>query len=598
MITAQVILYVLLAGCALSWAYWLLAWGSLRSVLRRRPELPGSFTPRVSLLKPVKGVDAEALENFESFCLQDYPNYEVLFGLASEEDPAAGLIERLRECFPQHDIRVVISEPLGTNPKAAVLEKLASEARGEVLVISDSDIRVTPQYLRRAVAPLNDPRVGLVTCLYRGEMPRNIPARLEALYMDSTFAPSAALAWRLGTDVGCGATLAMRASDLARSGGYAAIADHLLDDYQIAARMVALGLSVQVSDYPVASVLGSMRFGEQWDREVRWSRGIRSAHPLRYPGLLVTFSTPLAIAAACFSGVWPLAWVALVVSLAVRALVAWRCALLLGQRERTYLLLLPLRDLLTVAVWCTGLLGRRVNWRGQQFLLRRDGRLEPLIQPRRPSGPLARAVRWLDGYLRVRQGIFEYSDDEECLLRVSVEPAQARFDLGDGTHVSAGDPVCVIHLWNDHMPIIPPTGPDLTWAIAFRRAMGSSFAQLAVASQHDYRLLAAKAFGADATFVSRNGNEPVAKVLAHFGFERVTPDRKPTVWGKIHQFGENFLLFALLWAFNPSGMKGKSFFRPREPIWMSRKMLLRKHGSDRRAERVSTQAAPVAQQSL
>ena len=596
--TMHVILYLLLACCAASWAYWLVAWASLHSLLRRRSERSDTFMPAVSLLKPVKGVDAEAMENFASFCAQDYPNYEVLFGLASANDPAAELIRQLQQRFPQHSIRLVISEPLGANPKVAVLDKLASEASGEVLVISDSDIRVTPEYLRRAIAPLSDSRVGLVTCLYRGEMPRNVPARLEALYMDSTFAPSAALAWRLGTDVGCGATLAMRAADLARAGGYAAIADHLLDDYQIAARIVALGLKVQVSDYPVASVLGSMRFGEQWDREVRWSRGIRAAHPLRYLGLPLTFGVPLAIAAACFSEVWKLAWVALIISLMVRAFVAWRCAVLLGQRERKYLALLPARDLLTAAVWCMGLFGRRVNWRGHRFILRRDGRLEPVTAPRRPNGPLARAVRWVDAYLRVRQGIFEYSDDEKCLLRVSVEPAAAGFDLRDGTHVSAGDLVCVIHLWNEHMLVIPPTGPDLTWAIAFRRAMGRSFAQLAVASQRDARLLAAKAFGADAVFVSRNGDQPVAKVLAHFGFESVTPDRKPTVWKKIHQFGENFLLLALLWAFNPSGMKGKSFFRPREPIWMSREMLLRKHGSDRRAERVTAHAAPVAQQSL
>jgi hypothetical protein len=109
--------------------------------------------------------------------------------------------------------------------------------------------------------------------------------------------------------------------------------------------------------------------------------------------------------------------------------------------------------------------------------------------------------------------------------------------------------------------------------------MGRSFAQLAVAAQRDPRLLGARAFGADAVFVSRNGDEPVAKVLAHFGFEWVTPDRKPTVWKKIHRFGENFLMFALLWAFNPSGMKGKSFFRPHEPIWMSREMLLQKHAT-------------------
>lgn len=575
--TSRLIFALLIAACAFSWSYWVIAWASLRSLLRRRDAGPAAFAPPASILKPVKGVDPGANENFQTFCLQDYPDYEILFGVADQRDPAVGLIERLRKQFPERRIRLVVATTKGVNPKAAVLETLAREARGQVLVISDSDIRVTPEYLRRAIAPLSDPAVGLVTCLYRGESPANLPARLEALYMDSTFAPSAALAWRLGTDVGCGATLALRAADLARAGGYAAIADHLLDDHEIAARMVSLGLKVHLSDYPVASVLGSMRFAEQWDREVRWSRGIRTSHPLRYPGLIVTFSVPLGIAAACFTPAWPLAWVALPVSLAVRAAAAWRCAVLLGQKERRYLLLLPIRDVMTLAVWCAALVGRRITWRGQKFLLCRDGRLEAVADSARPDGWLAWAVRRLDAHLRRRQGIFEFCDDPRCVLRLSVEPAEASFDLADGTRVRAGDPVGVLHIWNEQLPVISKAGPDLSWAMRMHRATGRSLAQLAAAAKVDPRLVHLKAFGGNAIFVSRNGSEQVAKMVARFGFEWIAHHRPPTLWKRIHRFFETFLLFGLQWAFNPVSLKGKGFFRPREPLWMSRSTLLDKH---------------------
>jgi len=612
---ASALLIFLIVCNAISCLYWIAAWLCLRGVLvgqtflsasgryTHRPEsdpdagVPaseadknvcptrltddkGTLAPFVSILKPAKGLDAGALENFASFCVQDYRRFELLFGVADPHDPAVELVEKLRQKCMSQTIRTVVVTPLGVNPKAAILNTLAAEARGEVLVISDSDIRVTPDYLKRVTAPLRDPAVGLVTCLYRGEAPRSLPARLEALHMDATFAPSAALALRLGTQVGLGATLAMRRSDLERCGGYAAVADHLLDDYEIAGRIASLGLKVCLSDYPVACVMGATRLPEQWGREVRWARGIRAAHPVRYLGLPLTFSTVLAIAVTAFTPAWHWAWIAIPVTMLVRGWVGWRCAVLLGQRERWYLLWLPLRELMSAAVWVAALAGCRVSWRGTEFVLRSDGRLELVAGAGRPNGILARIVRRLDAHLRRKQGIFEFWDDAECMLRLSVAPAEVGLVLSDGTRVEAGEPVGILHFWNEHLPVIPAGGPDLRWAIAMQKAMSLSLRQLAEAMERDPRLRGLTAFGGNAVLVSRNGSGHVARLARRFGFEWIMPQQKPTFWRRFHDFWENFLLLALQWTFNPVTLRGKGFFRPRQPLWISRRSLRRMDGPE------------------
>lgn len=575
----KLIFILVIAASVVSWGYWLVALACLRGVVRRRrPSSGETYEPLVSILKPVKGVDIDALENFASFCAQDYPQFEMLFGVARKDDPAVAVIEQLKKRFADVTIRLVIADPLGTNPKAAVLHALAGEARGEVLAISDSDIRVTSDYLRRIVAPLADVKVGLVTCLYRGGSAKNLPAQLAALHMDAAFAPSAALAWRMGTPLGLGATLALRADDLTRGGGFAAIADYLLDDYKLADRIAALGLRIFLSDYVVASILGPMRLADEWRREVRWSRGIRAEYPIAYPGQLFTFSLLLGLVALAFTRIWPWAWAVLAASLLVRWWVGWRSAALLGQDQRRYLIWLPLRDALSTATWCAGLAGRRITWRGQQFLLDPDGRLNPLADAGLPAGLLARAIRRVDALLRRHQGIFEFSDDPQCMLRISIDPAEAGFDLSDGTRVSAGDPVCVLHFWNEHVGTIPRDGPELGWAIALRKSMRLSLTQLAEAARRDPRLAEVKAFGGDAVFVSRRGDDGVASVGRRYGFQWVAYDRPPTRWKRFHRFWENFLVLGLQWAFNPAGMRGKAFLRPRAPLWMSREELLRKYG--------------------
>jgi len=372
---------LLLTLLVASWLYWLAALIMVHIFFNERHESDLNFTPPVSILKPVKGVDAQAYENFVSFCRQDYPEYEVIFGVMDPDDPVIPVIKHLQHDYSSISIRLVICPALGSNRKASLLHQLSMEARFEVLVASDSDMRVTPDYLRRVVAPLADSRIGLVTCPYRGDKPLTLTARLEALYMTGTFLPSVVVARQfLDMRFAMGATNVMRRSDLARLGGFAAVADYLADDYQLGARMAALGLRVHLSDYVVDSVLGATTFFEQWYREVRWARCNRVSRPREYPGLLLSFSTPLAMILLIESGYSSSAWLAVAVSLLIRWWVAWSTMGYAGNINiRYYLIWLPVRDILSVIIWCAGGIGRRVTWRGEVYILLDDGRMQPAV---------------------------------------------------------------------------------------------------------------------------------------------------------------------------------------------------------------------------
>jgi len=370
---------LLLLLILVSWLYWLLACYLVLDFFQTPPQLDTDFVPPVSILKPVKGLDAQAYQNFASFCRQDYPDYELLFGVADPADPVIPLVERLKRDFPERAVRLLVAPPFGANRKVSLLHHLEGQAHSPILVVSDSDMRATPGYLRQVVTPLADTHIGLVTCPYRGEMPLTLSAGLEALHMGATFLPSVVAGRKvLNMRFAMGATVALRRSDLARIGGFAAVADYLADDYQLGARIAKLGLKVHLSHYMMASILGPTTFHEQWDREVRWTRCIRASRPREYPTLLLTFSTPLSVALVLITGFAPQGLMALAVSLLLRWWVAWRVSDCTGDQEvRKWLLWLPVRDMLSALVWCAGGLGRTIIWRGEEFELLPDGRMQP-----------------------------------------------------------------------------------------------------------------------------------------------------------------------------------------------------------------------------
>jgi ceramide glucosyltransferase len=377
----RVVIALLTLLLAASWAYWLIASRCLRQFLRSAaPEPPPAFLPPVSVLKPVQDADDGAYESFASFCRQDYPDFELLFGAARADDPALAVVERLRRDFPARAIRWIVTGDADGNPKTSILERLAGEARGDLLIPADSDIQAPPDTLRRLVAPLADPAVGLVSCLYRSRAGTTLAARLLGLYLDGAFIPSAVLAYRLaGRRFALGAAMAFRRADLARIGGYVAFRDRLLDDYEIGARIAALGLEVRLLPAIVTHVLGAESFRGQWRRELRWNRGIRAARPADYAGLAFTQTTPIALLLLLATGCAPLAVAALAATLVLRAAVAYRAATDLGDPPALAdLIWLPLRDLFTALTWCAGLIGRRVSWRGARFVVGAGGHIDRL----------------------------------------------------------------------------------------------------------------------------------------------------------------------------------------------------------------------------
>lgn len=367
-----------------SWAFWLVAWLCTYDFYHEAQARAGArpdrepYAPPVSVLKPVKGVDADAYDCLLSFVRQDYPAYEVLVGVLDPADPAVSLVARLQREHPDR-VRLIIAEPIGYNNKVSILHALAAEARHPILVVADSDMRVTPDYLRRVVAPLEDPSVALVTSAYVGDKALTLTARLEALYMGATFLPMIMVARRyLNMRFATGATDAFRAADLERIGGFRALANYLADDFQLGRRLSEGGQRVVLSDYIPRAVLGKTSFRDQWYREVRWARCNRVSRPLEYPALLVTLAVPLALTLALIKGfAAPFAWI-LVASLLIRWWIAWEVSGYTGDREtRRNLALLPLRDGLTAAIWVAGGVGSSIQWRGERYSLRRGGKLAP-----------------------------------------------------------------------------------------------------------------------------------------------------------------------------------------------------------------------------
>jgi ceramide glucosyltransferase len=331
-----------------------------------------NYRPAVSILKPVRGRDPRFYEAIRSHAVQQYPDFELIFA-ALPDDPARADIDRLKAEFPGVSIRVFDATNDAPNGKVGALEILARQARHEVLLVNDGDILVEPDYLTRVTGPLMDRNVGMVTCLYRGAA-SSVAARAEALGIATEFAPSVLVARLLSSSgFALGATMAFRAPDLAAIGGFASIRSFLADDYQLGARIAALGKRVVLSDVVVETNLGAGSWRDVWKHQTRWSRTIRVSRPAGYFGYLMTQLTFWCIILAVVDWWWPLA----IGGLAVRLTAAAFSLRTLGEPWLGRILWVPLRDLFGFAVWLGGLAGSEVEWRGIRFTLTRDGRITP-----------------------------------------------------------------------------------------------------------------------------------------------------------------------------------------------------------------------------
>ncbi len=367
--------------------FYLLSGLALISFLRSRRQLSrcdrtGAPLAPVSILKPLKGMDAEIWESFCSHADQRYPEFELVFGVSDRADPACEVVRKLQEKYPTRTIKLIVCEQvLGTNIKVSNLAQMLLEASHEILLVNDSDIRVDPDYLRQVTMPLADPQVGLVTCLYRAEPANTLGSRLEALSISTDFTPGVLTARFLenGLHFGLGSTLALRRRDLASLGGFEAILDYLADDYELGHRIAAGGKRVELSDAAVATFLPAYTLRQFWQHQLRWSRTIRDARHWGYLGIIFTFGLPWSLAMLVASGGASWAWTLFVVTVGARLLVGLGTAIcVLHDRQALRdVLLIPLRDLIAPFVWAAGLIGNRVHWRGDDFNLK-DGRLTKL----------------------------------------------------------------------------------------------------------------------------------------------------------------------------------------------------------------------------
>lgn len=392
----KIISIIAAVGVLTSSLYYLLCiWGAVKFLSEAKIATPkpgprnigsasGDFRPPVSILKPLKGIDPEMYESFRSHCLQDYPEYEILFGVSEPDDPAIERVGDLQRNFPDRNIRLIHCPAiLGANVKVSNLAQMLPKARYEYVIVNDSDIRVEPGYVRRVVSPLIDPCLGLVTCLYRAISAPTFGSRLEALGISTDFSPSVLAARQLehGIRFGLGSTLCFRRADLEKLGGFNSLLDYLADDYELGKRFADLGLQVELSDVVVETFLPDYSFRNFVAHQLRWARGIRDVRGTGYLGLIFTFGVFWSLIALAASKAAPWSWVGLAVILLLRTAGAFLVGgRILRQRQLVSdFWLIPFRDLIAVAIWVASFAGNTVTWRGQRFNLK-DGKLSRIPQ--------------------------------------------------------------------------------------------------------------------------------------------------------------------------------------------------------------------------
>ncbi|HEV2189738.1 MAG TPA: bacteriohopanetetrol glucosamine biosynthesis glycosyltransferase HpnI [Stellaceae bacterium] len=357
---------------------WIYLAGTVAAAMRfaRRGTVLPAEQPPVSVLKPLYGAEPGLYENLRSFVDQDYPDRQIVFGVRNPEDGALPVVRALIAERPDVDIELVVDARAGGgNLKVANLINMLPAAKHDVLVFADSDMRVEPQYLATVTAPLQDPAIGLVTCLYRGLPAEGLWSRLGALHINYGFLPSALLGEALGTGGGCfGATIALRRAVLDRIGGLAVVRDELADDHRIGAAVRELGLPTVLSPYIVETSVSEKNLTCLWRHELRWARTVRAMAPIGFAGSVVTHAVAIAGLAAIFSGLSLTSLVFLAISCVLRWATAAATARVL-RLPMAGLWLLPLRDLLSFGVFVGSFFGRSVSWRDQLFQIEPGGRI-------------------------------------------------------------------------------------------------------------------------------------------------------------------------------------------------------------------------------
>ena len=358
---------------------------------RKASSAPRASMPRVTILKPLHGAEPGLFENLASFCTQDYPGpVQIVFGVQDPRDEAIAVVEQLRAEYGACHIDLVIDATMhGLNRKVSNLVNMWQRVEHDVIAVADSDMRVEPDYLSRVIAALEERDIGAVTCLYHGLAATGVWARLSELGINAHFLPSVIFGLGLGLANPCfGSTIAFKRKALAEIGGFIGIADCLADDYAIGARLRARGYAISVLPFTIGHVCGELSARELWQHEVRWSRTVRTIDPVGYVGSILTHAFPLGLIAALAGISGEALGPAISVGLSVTS---FGCRLaLLRQVERAFGLpsqsywLLPLRDLLSFAVFISSVVGRNAKWKGRGYRFVAGGTLVAAGSSSRP----------------------------------------------------------------------------------------------------------------------------------------------------------------------------------------------------------------------
>ncbi len=379
-IVGKVVLFV----AAIPFVYYLIAlfssWQYFRgSAHRNAPN--HDFTPPVSNLKPVRGLDPDAYENYASFCRQDYPDYELLFCVGEKDDPVVPILEKLARDFPERRIRVLYgSGGRGSNDKVVKLARLVSEAQHEVVVISDSDVRVQPDYLRTVVAPLADAKVGAVTCFYASIEDKTFTESLQTIGMFSDFYAGILVARRLdGVKFALGPTIATTRTRLAGFGGYGAIEDRPADDLLVGRLIAEQGYEVELLPYSILTVADYQSLRGLLHKRLRWIVVMRHMRPWGHLGLLLTQGLPWSLAAIA---IHPSAGVALGylgAYVGLRFAMTWMVGIWGLKHDALWkkLWLIPVWDAVAFCIWLISFTRNSIRWRDGEYYIR-DGRLVPV----------------------------------------------------------------------------------------------------------------------------------------------------------------------------------------------------------------------------
>jgi ceramide glucosyltransferase len=358
--------------------YVLVLYSSWRFFSQPKPTTRNVFTPPVSILKPIRGLDPEAYQNFSSFCSQDYPKYEILFCAGQADDPVIPTLEKVIHDFPEHRIRIVLGpDKEAVNDKVAKLRRLVAEAQYEIVVMGDSDVRVTTDYLRTVVAPLADPNVGAVTCFYLPAHSQTLPENLQTVGMVSDFYAGLLVGWQLeGINFALGATIATSRERLAQFGGLQAIENQPGDDLLVGRLIAEHGHEVKLLPYTVMKLGGCHSFKDLLAKRMRWMVVMKNMRRSAHFGLLFTQGLPWLLAAIAVHPLAGLALAYVLIYLGLRIAIAWSIGIR-GLKQTglwKVIALIPLWDALAFFIWLASFLRKSIQWRDGEYYIR-DGML-------------------------------------------------------------------------------------------------------------------------------------------------------------------------------------------------------------------------------